>query len=344
MDWRRLKNNPDLWDIFKRRAVILDKIREFFRKEGFLEVQTPNLSPYLIPESYLEIFETKIFDRLGKSERAYLTPSPELWHKKLLAAGSGNIFEITKSFRNTDLGGYFHNPEFTILEWYRVEADYHKTMNDCEELIRFLNNGRSSLVYQGKDLSITQPFLRISVKEAFERYAKIKEDVLFDSKKLVNEAKRRGYSLEEKDDWGVAFNLVYLKEIEPNLGWDRPTIIYGFPTQFAPLAKTDLQDCRVKRRFELYLFGIELADGYDELIDPEKQKEEFIEEQRRRQALGRIRIKPDWEFIEALESGIPPCSGVALGVDRLVMIFTNRTDISEVVLFSGKDIFSGMLK
>lgn len=339
MDWRRLKANPDHWQIFRLRAEIIGRIRQFFQQEGFLEVQTPILAPALIPESYLEIFETELWDKLGRKYRAFLTPSPELWHKKLLVAGAGRIFEITKSFRNTDLGGHFHNPEFTLLEWYRPGADYQTTMVDCEKLIRFVTQGQPKITYQKKTLDLSQPFERISVIEAFQRYAQIDETVLFDPKKLKKEAKDRDYRISDQDSWEEVFNLIYLQAVEPHLGQDRPTIIYDFPAPFAPLAKTNPCDPRVKERFELYLFGVELADGYSELTDPIEQERQFQKEAGRRKRLGKKHHPIDWDFITALKEGLPACSGVALGVDRLIMILADKTEIKDVILFSGEELF-----
>ncbi len=337
-DWQKLKNNPSLWQIFKLRQEIIKKIREFFYQENFLEVQTPLLAPSLLPESYLEIFSTKLSNKIGKKQAAFLTPSPEIWHKKLLVAGSGNIFEITKSFRNTDLGGHFHQPEFTILEWYRI-GNYQQTMRDCENLLRFLAQNKAKINYQGKTLDLQKPFEKISLLKAFEKYAGIEKRDFFNWKKLLQIAQKRGYQVDKDDNWETLFNLFYLQEVEPNLGQEKPTIIYQFPAQFAPLAKPDLQDPRFKQRFELYLFGIELADGYQELNDPQKQKVEFLREQRLRKKLAKINHPLDWDFIKALKQGLPQASGVALGVDRLIMIFANLTDISQAILFSAEEIF-----
>lgn len=339
MDWQKLKNNPEKWRIFQKRAQIIADIRQFFQREHFLEVQTPVLSPKLIPESYLEYFQTELKDRQGNKQPAFLTTSPEMWHKKLLAAGSGNIFEITKSFRNTDLGGHFHNPEFTLLEWYRVNADHRQTMIDCEKLIRFLNSGKTKLSYQDKTLDISKPFERLSVINAFHRYANIEENELFQPKKLKKIAQQRGYQIGNKDDWPINFQLIFLKEVEPHLGQEKPTLLYDFPAQFAPLAKTNLQDPRLKERFELYLFGIELADAYNELTDPKEQRNQFEKEIKLRNQMGKTSCPPDLDFIAALKSGLPNCSGVALGIDRLIMIFTNQTSIENVILFSAQDIF-----
>lgn len=299
-------------------------------------MQTPLLAPALIPESYLEVFETELKDKMGNSNRAFLTTSPEMWHKKLLAAGSGNIFEITKSFRNTDIGGHFHLPEFTILEWYRVGVDYQQTMDDCEQLTRLVSN-KSSISYQGKVVDLSKSFERLSVISAFKKYAGIDNLTLFDQQKLKDWAVKKGYQLSKEDDWETVYNLIFLKEIEPKLGFNRPTIIYDFPAQFAPLAKTSKKDPRVKERFELYIAGVELADAYSELTDPVEQKAQFEKEIELRKKLGKLDYPADWDFIKALESGLPECSGVALGVDRLMMVLLDKTNVNEVVLYMNQE-------
>lgn len=338
--WQDLKSNPHLWEIFKTRSRLISKIRDFFDSQGFLEVQTPLLAPCLIPESYLEVFETELKNKLGKKTKAYLTTSPEMWHKKLLAASSGNIYEITKSFRNTDIEGHFHNPEFTLLEWYRTNSGYKETMEDCQQLIRFLNNNKPLLSYQGKQLNISKPFLQISVAEAFEKYAGLKQKDLFSLDKIRSAAKENGLTLKRDDSWEDIYNLLFLQAVEANLGMEQPTIIYDFPRQFAPLAKPNPQNPKFKKRFEVYLFGIELADAYDELTDPKQQEKEFIKEKNLRKKLNKTPYPADKEFLEALKIGLPDCSGVALGIDRLTMIFTDQTDINSVILFAGEEIFN----
>jgi len=340
MDWMKLKENRSDWQIFKMRADVIDSIRHFFKSEGFLEVQTPVMSPSLIPESYLEVFQTELKDKLGRKTKAFLTPSPEIWHKKLLAAGSGNIFEITKSFRNTDIGGHFHNPEFTLLEWYRTKADYKDTMVDCENLIREINLGKSEINYQGNVIKINGPFEKVSVAEAFERYTGIKVDKLFDREVLKKFVKKKRYRLSGDCSWDDLHNLIFLTEIEPKLGFGKPTILFDFPAQFAPLAKTSSSDPRFKERFELYICGVELADAYNELADPVEQERQLKKEMRLRKKAGMISHPFDNDFIAALRSGLPDCSGVALGVDRLMMIMTDKTDINQVLLFSGEEIFN----
>lgn len=338
MDWRELKGNPGKWGVFRRRAELTGRIREFFGKEGFWEVSTPLLAPALVPESYLEVFETTLMDPAGKSQRAFLTTSPEMWHKKLLAAGSGNIFEITKSFRNTDLESRRHNPEFTLLEWYRVGADYRRTMEDCEGLVRFLAD-KKELIYQGKKIFLDKKFERLTVAEASEKFAQIKDKDFFDPERLKARGKAKGYRVEEGDDWETVFNLIYVKEVEPQLGQGRPTFIYDYPAQFAPLAKTSAKDLRVKERFELYIAGMELADAYSELTDEKEQRERFGQETVARRRAGKIDYPADEEFLAALKAGLPECSGAALGVDRLMMLLLDKTKIGEVVLFAAKELF-----
>ena len=338
-DWKQLKNNPALIVNFRKRAEIIRKMRAFFIKDGFLEVQTPLLAPYLIPESYLEVFETEVKTKDNKKQRAFLTTSPEMWLKKLLVAGIGNCFEITKSFRNTDLHGSRHCPEFTILEWYRLGKGIKATMADCENLIRYLNNHKPKISYQGKTLDISQPFTRLSIMDAFKKWTGVSKKDFFSKSALLAQAKKLGYRESDQDSWEDIYNWLYVSEIEPRLGIDAPTFIYDFPAQFAPLAKSKKSDKRFKERFELYLFGIELADAYYELNDWQEQQAQFVKEQKLRQQYGAVKYPADEEFIEALKRGLPECSGVALGVDRLLMILLNAENIHQVILFSGEDLW-----
>jgi len=346
MNWKNLKGNPDLWEVLRRREKVVDAVRAFFKKQRFLEVFTPSMVSSLIPESYLEVFETELKDKEGNSKKMFLTPSPEIWHKKLITAGSGNIFEITKSFRNTDCGGRFHHPEFTILEWYRTNCDYRQVMEDCENLIRYLLTALQRIVHinkyskklilkcQGKSIDISRPFARMTVAEAFEKYTGVKKDELFDLEKIRKKIRDKGYEISDKDDWETIFTLLYVGEIEPNLGWERPTIIYDYPSQFSPLSKTSEKDERIKERFELYIGGVEIADGCTELTDAAEQKKEFSKEIKKRKILGKSKFPVDWDFVSALKSGLPPCAGVALGIDRLLMVLLGKEDIREVIMES----------
>ncbi len=304
--------------VLKARSRVIDQIRKFFKDKGFWEVQTPVLAPALIPESYLDFFETKFTFPEGKRQVLYLTPSPEMWMKRLLVEGSGNIFELRSCFRNRDKGR-LHNPEFLLLEWYRVGVDIFATMEDTEELVKEVLE-KEEVKYQGKKVDLRSKFERLRIVEAFERYVGIKEADFFEVGKLVEVGKKRRVKVEPDWGWEEVFNVIYVSEVEPNLGFGKPVFIYDFPSNFAPLAKKSKKDVRFKERFELFINGVEICDGYSELDDPEEQRREFEKEIKIMKSKGKKIPKIDWEFIEVLKKGLPMCSGVALGVDRLVMI------------------------
>lgn len=337
MDWRSLRADSQGWQIFRQRAEIINRVRHFFLERNFLEVSTPVLVPSLLPESYLEVIKTQVSDEVGRTNSAFLTPSPELWHKKLLVAGSGPIFEITKSFRDGDVGSPRHNLEFTLLEWYQPEADYQVTMTQTEELVAKAA-GQAELEYRGRLISLDPPFSRLTMVEAFARWLKISEADLFDRRKLIDWAREHGYQVSADDDWETVFNLLYVGEVEPQLGLDKPVFLTNYPAAFAPLAKS-CSDPRFKQRFELYLGGVEIADGYSELTDPVEQARQFDQEVKSRKKLGLKDYPVDNEFLAALEVGLPACSGVALGLDRLVMLLLNKTSLDEVTFFTGREIF-----
>lgn len=342
--WQKLKKNPKLWRKFFIREKIIQSIREFFLREKFHEVETPLLLPAVVPESYLEVFETHLLDRQRKKKRMFLATSPEASLKKILVAGIGNCFEITKSFRNTETGSTLHNPEFTILEWYRVGANYKDVMRDCQHLIGFILKSLKLpklLIYQGKSVDLSSPWERISVPQALKKYADIdfdniteKSSKMFPSEKIALIAKEKGYHVEKNNSWEEIFNQIFLNEVEPHLGTHgKPTIIYDYPRPMAALAKIKSSNPRLAERFEFYIAGLELGDCYSELTDYKEQKKRFEEEQKIRQIKGKTSVYPDVDFLEALKAGLPKCSGIAVGIDRLIMLFTDSTSIDEVLLF-----------
>ncbi len=316
-------NNLIFFDSF------LQNLRQFFHKRGYQEVITPLMSPYLIPESYLDFFETSLKLPDGKVKNYYLTPSPELWHKRLLAKYQTNIFEIGPRFRNGDVGK-LHKPEFLLLEWYHLGATIFQTMEETQELITYLAP-QKQFFYRGMEINLRKPFIKLSMKEAFKKYLGI--DDLFNIKVLKRVGQGRGLSFSDDVSWEELFNLIYVSEIEPRLGLERPTFIYNFPAQFAPLAKKDPQDERFKQRFELFIAGLELADGYSELTDPIEQKLAFEKEieiiKKGKRKLPRV----DWDFIEVIKK-MPPSSGVALGIERLLMLFRGMSNINEASLIN----------
>jgi elongation factor P--(R)-beta-lysine ligase len=350
--WQLLKENPDLWPKYFIREKVLTAIRRFFLDREFHEVETPNLTGSLPPESYLEIFETTLYSRNHQKIKAYLPTSPEPFLKKLLVAGIGNCFAIPKSFRNTEDTSLTHNPEFTILEWYRINADYRDIMSDCEELFLFINtylkrseeSGNSSLkntelVYRGKVINLTPPWERLSVAAAFHKYAQIDINQLLTKENLAPLALKKGYKINIKDTWEQIFNLIFLNEVEPKLGRGKPTILYDYPIALAALSRPKQSDNRFAERFEFYIEGLELGDAYSELIDWREQDKRFVEESLERKRLGKVSHPIDTDFIEALKVGMPASGGIAVGVDRLIMLFADTTNIAETMFFPIKDLF-----
>mgnify|MGYP001588655052 CR=1 FL=1 len=343
--WSKFKDNPMLLEKYYTREKIIKAIRGYFYQEKFHEVETPLLVPTLIPESYHDVFKSEFYSRSGQKIPLYLTTSPESSLKKLLAAGMGNCFEITKSFRNGESGSDMHNPEFTILEWYRTDSDYYDLMTDCERLFHFvykaIDKKKRYLVYQNKKIDFYLPWQRLTVDQALQKYVGISLTELIDDKdrpylttvKIRQVAKQKGYQTNNHNTWEEIFNQIFLNEVEQYLGVDRPTIIYEYPSVLAALAKLKKSNPLVSERFEIYIAGLELADCYSELTDYNEQKKRF------RIELDLIKHKKittraiDNEFLDALQYGLPVCSGVALGIDRLVMLFTDSVRIDEVLLF-----------
>jgi lysyl-tRNA synthetase class 2 len=351
--WQKLRNNPALWPRYFIREQVLTAIRRFFLDRGFHEVETPYLTGSLPPESYLDIFETTLFSRDRKGRQAYLPTSPEPFLKKLLVAGIGNCFAMPKSFRNTEDKSLTHNPEFTILEWYRVKSDYTDIMKDCEDLLVFINTllartnmkgsgvvKSTSLTYQGRTVDLKPPWERLTVCEAFHKYAGIRLDKALNGDKLFNLAKQKGYRMENETSWEMLFHQIFLNEIEPKLGRGKPTIIYEYPAALAALSRRKKSDPRFAERFEFYIEGLELGDAYSELTDWREQQRRFEEEQDERRRLGKTDHPIDSDFIDALKAGMPDAGGIAVGVDRLIMLFADVRDIADTMFFPAKDLFS----
>ena len=342
-NWQKIKQNPALKKQFFVREQVFDGIRSFFKNDGFHEVETPLMVKHPGTEPYLEVFETELIEA-GQKKQSFLLTSPEYAMKKLVAAGLGNIFQICKSFRNGEGLSERHNPEFTILEWYRVNADYTDIMVDFENLLRYLNkeiNGEEKyLTYQGKKYDLSSPFIRISVAEAFEKYLNIsKEDLL--SKEILKEvAKSKGYEVNEYTGWESIYNQLFLNEIEPKIdSKERPVILYDYPASQAALSKKKQDDPSFAERFEVYLAGLELGNAFSELTDATEQKKRFEEELALRKELGKTEYQLDQDYINALESGLPETGGIAVGVDRLVMLIADVTDIRDVTFFPSTEVF-----
>jgi len=317
--------------ILKIREQIIDAVRQFFKSQGFIEVETPLLVPYPDPSPFNEVFE--VSPVLGK--RAFLTPSPEFFMKKLLASGSGSIFQICKAFRDSPELSPLHNPEFTILEWYRINADYKDIMVDCEKLISFL----SKFKILNLKFKIDTPWLRLSIKESFQKYAGVDLDEFLDFKKAQEICREKGYQVSENSTWEQLYHQIFLNEIEPNLPKDKPLILYDYPAPLAALARLKPTDPRYAERFEFYLAGLEIGNGYSELTDGKEQEKRLKQDVEARKSLGMRLFDYDKDFVAAVKN-LPPCGGIAVGVDRLIMALTGAKTIDEVLPFPAKKIFS----
>lgn len=357
--WQKLREHPKLWERYFVREKVLTSIRRFFLDRNFHEVETPSLTGSLPPESYLDIFETTLLDRQRRPRRAFLPTSPEPFLKKLLVAGIGNCFALPKSFRNTEDHSDTHNPEFTILEWYRVGvypersrgADYTDIMADCEELLIFINTylersrpghgttKSTELIYQGKRVDLSPPWERLLMVEAFERYAKMDLTKTLTRNAIAPIAKKKGYAVRDNDGWEELFDQIFLNEVEPRLGRGKPTILYDYPIALAALSKKKKSDPRFAERFEFYIEGLELGDAYTELTDWKEQLARFHLEYEERKRLGKVEHPIDMDFIDALKVGMPRAGGIAVGVDRLIMLFADVNDIADTMFFPGRELF-----
>ncbi|MBU1885278.1 EF-P lysine aminoacylase GenX [Patescibacteria group bacterium] len=339
-NWQKLKQKPDLWQQFFVREQVLDEIRSFFKNQEFHEVETPILTASPGTEPYLDLFATDLMIQTpsgNKKKQLYLLTSPELAMKKLIVAGLPKVFQLCKSFRNHEGLSTLHNPEFTILEWYRAESDYTEIMTDCENLIQSLVKNihqRDSLVYQGKTYQLTSPWPRLAVKEAFLKYAGINEQSLLDRELLVKVALKKGYQQAEESSWEELYHQIFLNEIEPILAtFDQPVFLYDYPLALAALSKKKAGDECFAERFELYIGGIELANAFSELTDPKEQRQRAIADIQQRGQLAKDTFPIDEDYIKALELGLPPTGGIALGVDRLVLLLADVKSIQEILFF-----------
>lgn len=318
---------------YKKYLQVKTAIQQYLNNKGYLEIDLPVLSPALIPESYVEIFETE-FRYMDKKEKLYLTPSPELFLKRLLVEGVGDCYYIGKSFRNSEPNSPKHTPEFTMLEFYKVNQDYKYVAQEVLEMLRFIAKKMSGddakIIYHGHEISLTE-MEELTVAEAFNKYAQISD--IFNIALFINKAKEKGYTT-EGFTYEDLFSQIYTQEVEPNLGMNgKVTFLYDYPVVFAALSKPNT-DGKTAQRFEFYIRGLELGNCYGELQDWELQEERLKTEERLRKETGKIQHPSDWGFVESLKKGLPECSGIAIGVDRLSMIFADVDSIDKLKLIS----------
>jgi elongation factor P--(R)-beta-lysine ligase len=321
------------------RERILGAVRSFFAARGYVEVDTPalQLSPGLEP--HLRAFRTELHDpRDGRAPERYLHTSPEFAMKKLLVSGMPRIWQLAHVFRDGERSAT-HHPEFSLLEWYRVGASYRDMMAECTALVGACQEaaGAEALTWRGRSADARQPWQRISVASAFREICGL--DILAtapdpsapDVERLAAEARRIGMAAHPGDDWEALYFRIFLERIEPSLGIGAPAILYDYPLSMAALSRRSAEDPRVAERFEVYACGLELANAFGELTDAREQRQRFLADQARKQALYGETYPIDEDFLSALEHGLPDCAGIALGFDRLVMLATGAEDIEEVL-------------
>jgi len=291
------------------RAQIIQAVRTFFIDNDYLEIETPCRIPAPAPEAHIEA---------EVSGDWFLHTSPELCMKRLFTAGYPRIFQICRCFRQKERGSK-HLPEMTMLEWYTAGHNYFNMMEQCEELIRFVARRagfEDFLVYQGNRIDLNAPWPRMSVTDAFERFSSVSMETAV---------------LQDRFDQLTAF------DIEPNLGHNKPLFLYDYPAAAASLARLKPENRSIAERFELYISGLELCNAFSELTDPLEQKTRFENEQKNRSKFGLQAYPLPEKFLDSLQF-MPEASGIALGIDRLVMLFANTANIDDVVAFTPEEL------
>lgn len=342
-NWKRWADDPEYRRRMETRAAIVADIRVFFAARGFLEAETPTVVAHPGMEPHLDPFRTTLLRHDGASFEACLITSPEYAMKKLLAAGLPRIFEITRCYRNGEPWDGSHNPEFTMIEWYRANADYRALMKDTEELAAELavkTAGGTRIRYRGKEIDLAPPWPRMTVAEAMERYSGI--DLgrgIEDPERFRSDVEAKGCPTAPGDDFDDVFFRIFLRDVEPKLGVGRPLILREYPRSMAALARLKPGDERYAERFEAYCGGMELCNAFSELNDGPEQRRRLEEEAALRRKLGRPDHGIDEQFVEAVGK-MPPSAGIALGVDRLVMLLTDAPTIRDVLFFPASDLFT----
>jgi lysyl-tRNA synthetase class 2 len=320
-------NTQQLLRTLRARARTMAVIRGFFTGRGYLEVDTPLLAPALIPESTLEVFATTQLPAPGEPavgpRRLFLIPSPELWMKRVLAAGSGSIFQICRSFRNCEPSGPLHSPEFAMLEWYTVGATYMDSMDTVEDLLAALV---AAFGGQTGSAELLPPFVRLSMNEAFARHLGTSLEDLLSPQQMRDALRARGLSAAPDDSWADGFHKLFLACVEPALPRGRPVILYDYPAAIPTLARRK-GDSPWAERWELYARGVEVANCYSEETDPVQLRSIFAEQALNKRG-ARVPHPPDDGLLKILEKGFPACSGTALGLDRLLMLLLGAESIA----------------
>lgn len=334
--WWSPARHQDRRPFLMARNAIKRELRAWFEAEGFTEVEPASLQVSPGNETHLHAFRTELTGTDLSRHDLYLGTSPEFAMKKLLAAGEQRIFAFAPAFRNRERGA-LHAPEFTMLEWYRANEPYEKLWEDCAAILRIAAGvtGHAGWTFRGTTCEVTKPYDWVSVFRAFSEYAEIAlhETVrgsFVDRETLAHMALAQGFRISDSDSWSDIFSKVLTERIEPGLGLFRPDILCEYPVHEAALARPHALNPDVAERFELYVCGVELANGFGELTDATEQRRRFAKWMDDKELIYGERYPIDEDFLAALEL-MPPASGCALGFDRLVMLATGATHIDQVL-------------
>ncbi|MGI5864937.1 MAG: EF-P lysine aminoacylase EpmA [Myxococcales bacterium] len=327
----------------RARARLYAVIREYFTSQGFDEVETPCLVPAPGMEPHIRAFESQFVPETpeGRERTLYLHTSPEYAMKRLLAEGFERVFQLCKVFRNGEIA-QIHNPEFTMLEYYRAHADYTAIMEDLEEIV--VRGARAfgkedALVVEGKRVSLARPFERLTVRDALLSRTGLDIAELTTGEALRRAAVQRGIHVPgEGGSFDDVFFQIFLTAVEPTLGVERPTFLIDYPVSMASLSRIKPSDPSVAERVEMYIGGVELANGFSELTDAREQRRRLVEEQELRRANGMPVYPLDEKFLDAV-GRMPPSAGIAVGIDRLLMLLLGAERIDQVLLFPARELF-----
>ena len=326
---------PAQWRAARARMQLYAALRAFFASQQYLEVETPTLVRTPGLEPHIDPFEAPFIPQTGVGERRslWLHTSPEYAMKRLLADGSPPIFQLCKTYRNGEISGT-HNPEFTMLEFYRPHADYHAIMADLEGALAAVEQA----VAPERKLFSGLPYERLTVRDAVLRHTGIDLFAHEDGASLRKAAQGIGVHVGDSTSFDDVFFHLFLERVERKLGFGRPTFLIEYPASMASLSRLKPGDPRVAERVELYAEGVELANGFSELIDATEQRKRLVEEQELRRSLGRPVFELDERFLAALPK-MPPSGGIAVGLDRVLMLLVGASRIDEVLLFPAADFF-----
>ncbi|AEG58552.1 lysine--tRNA ligase [Desulforamulus ruminis] len=321
--------NPEVKQAFITRSKVVRSIRNYLDEKGFLEVETPMMHPIAGGASarpfttYHNTLDMKLYMRIA----------PELYLKRLLVGGFDKVYEINRNFRNEGISTK-HNPEFTTIELYQAYADYEVMMDLTEDLISQVAQevlGTTTVEYEGVTLCLAKPWRRVPMLEIVKEYSGLDFTQLKDADAAYQAAKKLNLDIEPGASWGDILNVVFEEKVEDKL--IQPTFIIDYPVDISPLAKRQKEQPELTYRFELFIYGREMANAFSELNDPIDQKGRFLAQVEKRNAGDDEAQMYDEDYIQALEYGMPPAGGLGIGIDRLVMLLTNSSSIRDVILF-----------